>query len=81
MQIKVPVVFRGEVIVEVPDDAVAPRILAKKLALAQVLATEENPDCGESLMDACQEYEAEGGCEEDFDAAKVLSVSGMWQEI
>jgi hypothetical protein len=59
-------------------------ILAKKTALARLVATTENPDCGECLEEACQEFvhETNGrGNDEDFDAAKPDGVSGRWLAI
>lgn len=79
--INVNVKFDGLAQVEVPDhlcqhDA---EILAERLALAQILATFDNPDCGECLEAACQEFIGESeGTSEDFDNAKTISVFGDW---
>lgn len=82
--LEIAVRFESVVPVSCPDhlsDADA-KILAKKIALARVVATTENADCGECLEAACQEFVNEtSGTEEDFDAAKAESVSGRWQAI
>ncbi len=82
MQVNVKLTFRGSATVEVPDhlSPTEQTILARKVALAQILATVENPDCGEGLEDACDEFIDETDCtEEDFDAAKAVSVGGCWE--
>ena len=62
-KVVVSVSFTGAVEVEVPADVPQERreSLARKVALARVLATTENPDAPED--DACAEYEEEFGLE------------------
>lgn len=79
--IKVPIQFQGVATVLVPDhlkphDAT---ILANKLTLAQILATADNPDCGEALEAAFEECEAFQISANDFDAAKIAYVVGEWK--
>jgi hypothetical protein len=84
--IKVDVVFTGTVEVQVPDhlNEADAKILAEKWALASLLATTENADCGECLMDACDEYSeecSESAChtaEEDFDRCTCYNLGGVW---
>ena len=81
--------FRGTATILVPNDVSEPnaKVLARKLAVAQILATFENEDCGECLLDACDEFLDE--CFEDddvsrtigeaqFDSAKAAHVDGTW---
>jgi hypothetical protein len=85
-QIIVPVVFNGYVTTLVPDhlndkDA---KLIAEKKALACLLATMENTDCGEAQCDACDEYSEECSepsshtAEDDWDAVKFDGVGGTW---
>jgi hypothetical protein len=85
--VEVPVQFTGTVKVAVADhlsdnDA---KILAEKLAIAQMLATPHNEDCGEALECACEEFHRESTVDEEeeaerlFDAADIIDVSGTWQ--
>jgi hypothetical protein len=82
--INVPVQFSGVVSVQVPDrlsvdDAT---LLATKLALAQILATTDNPDAPED--DAYEDYvekcsaQAWRTAEADWDRCEVNAVSGQW---
>jgi hypothetical protein len=82
-KVVVSVSFTGTVEVEVP--AVVPQerreSLARKVALARLLATTENPDAPED--DACSEYEGEFGLDEatagrDWDECVVAGASGQW---
>lgn len=83
--ITVPVLFRGEATIEVPAHLPEDRQrqLANKLVLAQMLATLENPDCGECLERACEEYADEAEidkdeAERDFEKSLPQAVSGCW---
>jgi|JI9StandDraft_1071089.scaffolds.fasta_scaffold289956_2 hypothetical protein len=86
-KIDVPVRFTGTVSVVVPDslDDNAARLLAEKVAIAQMLATADNEDCGEALFAACNEFFTESGLvvEEEasaiFDAAEITDVAGTWE--
>jgi len=82
-KIVVPVAFTGTVEVEVPSGVPQGRreALARKVALARVLATTENPNAPED--DACAEYgeefklgEATAG--RDWDGCVTTGVSGKW---
>jgi hypothetical protein len=81
--IKVRVLFEGEVTVEVPAHLAADckQSLAKNVALARVLATLQNDDCGECLVAACDEFvkESWSGTEQDFDIAEAVDVTGFWR--
>ena len=82
-KVVVPVSFTGAVEVEVPTRVPAKRreALARKVAIARLLATTENPDVPEE--DACDEYRNEfklgeataGG---DWDGCKTTAASGRW---
>ena len=83
--LSIPVQFTGSVEVSVPDrlsdkDA---RRLAEKLALAQIVATTDNPDAPEE--DAFDEYKdqcspkARPNAEEDWDASVADGVNGTWK--
>ncbi len=83
IKIVVPVTFTGNIEVEVPATIPQERRngLARKVALARVLATTENPDAPED--DACDEYETEFGLDEatagrDWDDSKTAGVGGKW---
>ena len=83
LKVVVPVSFTGTVEVEVPADIPQQRreSLARKVALARVLATTENPDAPED--DACGEYETEFGLDEataerNWDACRTTGTSGQW---
>jgi len=83
VKVVVPVAFTGAVEVEVPASVPQERreALARKVALARVLATTENPDAPED--DACTEYGAEFGLGEatagrDWDGCVTAGVSGKW---
>lgn len=81
--VNVDLKFEGTASVDVPDHLSAQdgKALAETLALAQVLATFENPDCGECLMDACEELVGRGVLsvtEKDFDDAKATNICGSW---
>ena len=83
LKVVVPVSFAGTVEVEVPADIPQERreSLARKVALARVLATTENPDAPED--DACAEYETEFGLDEataerNWDGCRTTGVSGQW---
>jgi len=83
VKIVVPVTFTGNIEVEVPAEIPQEHrdSLARKVALARVLATTDNPDAPED--DACAEYEAEFGLDEatagqNWDACKTAGVSGKW---
>ena len=82
-KVVVPVSFTGTVEVEVPAAVPEERreSLARKVALARILATTENPDAPED--DACEEYQVEFGLDEataerNWDACKTTGVSGKW---
>jgi hypothetical protein len=82
-KVTVPVAFAGAVEVEVPAGVPAKRrvALARKVALARLLATTDNPDAPED--DACDEYAAESGLGEatagrDWDRCRTKGVSGTW---
>jgi hypothetical protein len=81
-RIDVPVRFTGTVTVLVPDhlSAADARLLAKKLALARILATTDNPDAPED--DACGDYieecSAKATAEQDWDLCDVQGVGGKW---
>ena len=77
---------KGTVTVEVvtpdgmgQDDACK---LARKLALARVVATADNPDAPEDA--ACEDYAEEAShlgaarSEHDWDNTKIIGISGMW---
>lgn len=73
--------FDGVVSVLVPDglDETDAWILARAVAMATILATVENPDCGECLEAACEEFERDTELgEEVFDQAEAVSASGDW---
>lgn len=83
LKVVVPVIFAGTVEVEVPSGIPQKRreALARKVALARVLATTENPDAPED--DARVEYGAEFGLGEatagrDWDGCVTTGVSGKW---
>ena len=83
VKVVVPVAFTGTVEVEVPAHIPQERreALARKVALARVLATTENPDAPED--DACAEYAEEFKLGEatagrDWDACVTAGVSGKW---
>jgi hypothetical protein len=83
LKVMVPVAFTGAVEVEVPAALPQDRrdALARKVALARVVATTDNPDAPED--DACEEYQAELGLDEatagrNWDACKTAGVSGQW---
>lgn len=81
--VSVPLVFRGVAEIEVPaklEDWQA-KLLAQKLALAQILATFDNPDCGECLELASQEFVRDTDLPSSvFDMASAKSVSGVWRK-
>ncbi len=79
----VPVSFTGAVEMEVPAGVPQDRreALARKVALARILATTENPDAPED--DACADYEEEFGLGEatagqEWDGCETKGVSGNW---
>jgi hypothetical protein len=83
LKVVVPVSFTGTVEVEVPANVPPERreALARKFALARILATTENPDAPED--DACTEYEKEFRLDEDaagqdWDGCLTTGVSGGW---
>ena len=83
LKVVVPVSFTGAVEVDLPPGVPQERreALARKVALARILATTENPDAPED--DACAEYEKEFGLGEatagrDWDGCKTAGVSGSW---
>jgi hypothetical protein len=82
MKLDIPIHFTGVVTVDVPDhlsntDA---KLLAEKMALAQILATTNNPDAPED--DAFDDYSnhclAKSTAEQDWDNSKILGVGGKW---
>ena len=83
LKVMVPVSFTGTVEVEIPA-AIPPErreSLARKVALARLLATTENPDAPED--DACAEYEEEFALNKmtagrDWDWCETTGVSGKW---
>ena len=83
LKIVVPVTFTGMVEVEVPATVPQERreALARKVALARMLATTDNPDAPED--NACGEYETEFGLDEataarNWDGCRTTGVSGAW---
>lgn len=87
ISIEIPVFFQGHVTVEVPD-AVPEALrasMARKLAVAQVLATTDNPDNGECLLKIQEELcEAFPQLHEDvvgmaMDSCR-FSVGGIWSD-
>jgi hypothetical protein len=83
VKVVVPVNFTGTVEVELPADVPQQRreSLARKVAIARILATTDNPDAPED--DACAEYESEFGLDEatvgrDWDECRTTGVSGQW---
>jgi hypothetical protein len=81
-QVNIPVQFSGMVTVDVPDhlsDTDA-KLLAEKVALAQILATTDNSDGPED--DAFDDYVAnclvKATAEQDWDQSKILGVGGKW---
>ena len=83
LKVMVPVSFTGTVEVEIPADVPPERqeALARKVALARVLATTENPDAPED--DACAEYGEQFGLDEttaqrNWDGCKTAGVAGKW---
>jgi len=83
--VRVPLVFRGEMEVRVPLGVPAERrkILARKLAVARVVALDDNWDGPEDA--ACQEYQEEckiqeATAEADWDSVETAGVTGKWQE-
>jgi hypothetical protein len=82
-KVVVPVAFTGAVEVEVPTRVPAKRrcALARKVALARLLATTDNPDAPEE--DACDEYRnefklGEATAGRDWDGCKTTGASGRW---
>jgi hypothetical protein len=82
-KVVVPVSFTGAVEVEVPAGVPTKRreALARKVALARLLATTENPDAPEE--DACAEYRSEFKLSEatagrDWDGCRTTGASGRW---
>jgi hypothetical protein len=83
LKVGVSVNFTGVVEVELPADVPQERreALARKVALARVLATTENPDAPDD--DACAEYEEEFNLGDttagrDWDGCVTTGVSGTW---
>jgi len=83
MKITIPVRFQGTVEIELPKGLTKERreFLAKKIVLARIVATMDNPDAPEE--DACWEYQEEFGlsdetAEKDWDATKTEGVAGSW---
>lgn len=83
LKVVVPVNFTGAVEVEVPAAVPQERrdSLARKVALARILATTENPDAPED--DACGEYGTEFGLDEataerDWDGCRTTGAGGSW---
>lgn len=83
LKVMVPVSFTGTVETEVPADVPPERreALARKFALARIVATTENPDAPEE--DACREYGKESGLDEDaagrdWEGCLTTGVSGEW---
>jgi hypothetical protein len=81
-QVNIPVQFSGMVTVDVPDhlsnaDA---KLLAEGVALAQILATTNNPDAPEE--DAFDDYVAnclaKSTADQDWDQSTILGVGGKW---
>ena len=82
-KVVVPVSFTGTVEVEVPAAVPEERreSLARKVALARLLATTDSPDAPED--DAGEEDQVEFGlddatAERNWDACKTTGVSGKW---
>lgn len=83
--IMVPVVFAGHVAVSVPAKATDAQgeALARKLAVARLLATTDNPDSGTAEDDACQEFAEKHGLSETmaeklWDASECVVEGGIW---
>ena len=82
-KVVVPVAFTGAVEVEVTTHvpAKAQCALARKVAIARLLATTENPNAPEE--DACDEYRnefklGEATAGRDWDGCKTTAASGRW---
>jgi len=82
-KVVVPVSFAGTVEVEVPAGVPEGRrdALARKVALARLLATTDNPDAPEE--DACEEYQVEFGLDDatagrNWDGCRTKGVTGTW---
>lgn len=86
MLLDIDVTFQGSVRISVPDtlpseDAL---LLARKLVLAKILATVENPDSPDE--DAFEEYQDECSsparqtAKYDWDNSCCLDVGGVWTE-
>ena len=82
-KVVVSVSFTGTVEVEVPAGVPEGRreSLARRIALARLLATTDNPDAPEE--NACEEYQVEFGLDDatagrNWDRCRMKSVSGTW---
>lgn len=89
--IYVPVLFDGTVTVEVPSNLskIKQKQLAKKLALARILATTDNPDAPEDeafedylidtkLNELPETHSKIRSAQKDWDLSKCNGVSGTW---
>ena len=78
--------FAGTAVIQVPAGLTSEqaRLLAEKLAVAAASATFDNlEDCEECLERACDEFGQKSGMDEDtaervFDAARPVSLGGVW---
>lgn len=79
---EVDVSFTGKVVVEVPRDlpAAAQLTLARHVALANVMATVDNPDNAAELDAVAAQFSRETGfTAKDFDKAIAQTVAGEWE--
>lgn len=83
-EIRVPVRFEGVVTVKVLEglEPKVENLLAEKLALANILATTDNPDA--TVSEACEAFAEEAKLDEYdagrlFDQSQIGDVAGLWQ--
>lgn len=83
-QLDIPVQFTGIVRFQVPNHLSSrdAKLLAKKLALARILATCRNPDAPEDdafsdYVEKCSDLARETA-EDDWDGCKIQGVGGRW---
>jgi len=88
VHVSVPVSFSGAVDIYVPESVPEERrqVLARKIAVARIFATMDNPDCATSEDNACGEYETQFGLNEleaetDWDNCENGGVSGEWSDL
>lgn len=86
LKLNIPVRFEGTIEVRIPYRSEMPNShaydLARKVALARILATTDNPDAPED--DAFEDYKNEvygdsrRNAEADWDATEIIGVNGTW---